>query len=301
MDTLRQQRLAFAGLLAVAAIWGSSFPMTKVIFRQLPVLDYLAVRFLLAALATALIFARQLRRLSARGWATGAVLGVVYGGAQILQSVGLTTISPAVSGFITGLYVVVTPLLAWLLLRNRGSGRAWLGAVVSLVGLGLLSLQGFAMGYGEVLTTLSAIAFALHIVLLGHWSSQDEAIALSVVQLFACGLVCLAAAAPDGIELPKNGTGWLMLLYLALVCGAVAMLVQTWAQAHLAANRAAIVMSMEPVFATLWSVLFLIEPLTWRLLAGGALMLAGMLIVELRPRRRGEAPAPEELPHVAAP
>lgn len=301
MDTLRQQRLAFAGLLAVAAIWGSSFPMTKVIFRQLPVLDYLAVRFLLAALATALIFARQLRRLSARGWATGAVLGVVYGGAQILQSVGLTTISPAVSGFITGLYVVVTPLLAWLLLRNRVSGRAWLGAVVSLVGLGLLSLQGFAMGYGEVLTTLSAIAFALHIVLLGHWSSQDEAIALSVVQLFACGLVCLAAAAPDGIELPKNGTGWLMLLYLALVCGAVAMLVQTWAQAHLAANRAAIVMSMEPVFATLWSVLFLIEPLTWRLLAGGALMLAGMLIVELRPRRRGEAPAPEELPHVAAP
>lgn len=301
MNTLRQQRLAFVGLLAVAAIWGSSFPMTKVIFRQLPVLDFLAVRFLLAAVATALIFHRQLRTLSRRGWVTGSILGVVYGAAQIVQSLGLKIISPAVSGFITGLYVVVTPLLAWLLLRSRVSRRAWAGAFVSLIGLGLLSLQGFAMGFGEFLTLLSAVAFALHIVLLGHWSSAGEAMALAVVQLFSCGLVCLVVAAPDGIELPKNGTGWAMMLYLALVCGAVAMIVQTWAQVHLPANRAAIVMSMEPVFATFWSVLFLAETLTWRLLGGGGLMLTGMLIVELRPRRRGDAPAPEELPHPSAP
>jgi len=229
------------------------------------------------------------------------VLGLVYAGAQIVQSFGLEIISPAVSGFITGLYVVLTPMLAWLLLRSRVGRRAWLGALVSVVGLGLLSIQGFSIGYGELLTLLSAAGFALHIVLLGRWSSSDEAVALSVVQLFACGVACLVVAVPDGVALPQNGTGWLMLLYLAVVSGAVAMLAQTWAQVHLPANRAAIAMSMEPVFATLWSVLFVAEPLTWRLLAGGGLMLAGMLIVELRPRRRGDAPAPEQLPHPAAP
>lgn len=301
MDSSRQQRLALAGLLAVAAIWGSSFPVTKVLFEQLPVMDLLAVRFLLAAVATGLIFHRHLARLSRRGWVTGAVLGVIYAAAQAAWMLGLERISPAVSGFVIGLYVVITPVLAWLMLGTRIDRRAWIGALVSLAGLALLALRGFSIGTGELITISGAVVFALHIVLLGHWSRASEAIGLSVVQLFSCGLVCLAIAAPDGLVLPSDGRGWLLIAYLAVVSGALAMVVQTWSQSHLPANRAAIAMSMEPVFATLWSIVLVDEPVTWRLLAGGSLMLTGMLIVELRPRRRGEPPAPEELPRVSAP
>lgn len=301
MSPDRQQRLALVGLLTVAAIWGSSFPVTKVLFEQIPAMDLLAVRFLLAAVVTGAIFHRHLRRLTRRGWVTGGVLGVLYAAAQSGWMLGLERISPAVSGFVIGLYVVFTPLVAWLMLGTRISRKAWIGAFVSLAGLALLALRGFSIGTGELISVGAAAVFGVHIVLLGHWSKASEAIGLSVVQLFSCGLTCMAVAAPDGLELPGDARGWLLIAYLAVVSGALAMVVQTWSQAHLPANRAAIAMSMEPVFATIWSIVLIDESVTWRLLAGGSLMLTGMLIVELRPRRRGEPPAPEELPHVAAP
>ena len=223
------------------------------------------------------------------------LLGVVYGGAQLLQTVGLQTTSASVSGFVTGMYVVFTPLLGALLLRARIGPVVWLAVALSTAGLGVLSLQGFSIGGGEALTLASALLYAAHIVGLGLWSTGRSAIGLTVVQLLTITVVCGAAAAPGGVVLPQTGGDWFALVYMALVAGALALVVQTWAQAHLTATRAAIIMTMEPVFAGLFAVLLGGERLGLRVLLGGGLVLAAMYLVELGPRRPEDQDVAEEI------
>jgi len=219
----------------------------------------------------------------------GLLLGVVYGAGQLLQTWGLSLIAPSVSGFVTGMYVVFTPILAMLLLRQHMAGIVWLAVLLSTAGLALLSLNGISVDTGVWLTLASAALYGLHIVGLGQWSRPGEAFGLSAVQMVAIAVVCLLATVPHGGPLlPPDRSAWLAVLYMALVAGAGAMLMQTWAQSHLPAARAAIVMTTEPVFAAAFAVALGSDVLTWRMLVGGALVLAAMYLVELMPRR-GEA------------
>lgn len=276
--------LATLGLTGVTAVWGSTFFLIKDVLTELPVLDFLAVRFAVAAVVMVAVFWRQLRALDARAWRHGALLGLVYGSAQILQTWGLATTDASVSGFITGMYVVLTPVIGALLLRQRTTATTWLAVVLATAGLAVLSLRGLAVGAGEALTLASAAIYALHIVGLGAWSTQKQAVGLSTVQMLVIAAVCLVFAAPGGITMPPDAGSWTAVLYMALVAGAGALLVQTWAQSQLTATRAAIVMTSEPVFAALFAVAFGGESLGIRVLFGGLLVLAAMYLVELAPR-----------------
>ena len=299
----RSALVALLGLLAVAAAWGSSFPLTKSLLQRMTPLNFLAVRFTIAGLVMLVVFFPAVRRLSRTALTRGVVLGATYGVAQILQTIGLTHTSASVSGFVTGMYVVLTPICAAALLRTRIGRRVWIGAVVATIGLAILALSGLHLGVGEAITLASAVIYALHIVGLGAWSTARQALGLAVVQIVVTGLVSLLAATiaePGGLTLPASGFDWTALLYMALISGAVAMIVQSWAQAHLAPSRAAIIMSTEPAWAALFSITFLDEPLTWRIAVGGALMLAAMVLVESGPREAGAAPHPDELPKLAA-
>ncbi|WP_370619183.1 DMT family transporter [Mumia sp. Pv 4-285] len=287
--------LAAAALLSVTAAWGSTFFLIKDLVEVVPPLDFLAVRFAIAAAALFLIRPRAVLALSRESLVRGVVLGVVYGGAQILQTVGLEHTDASVSGFVTGMYVVFTPILAALVLRQRVGGPVWIAVVVATVGLAFLSLDGFSVGFGEGITLLSAVLYALHIVMLSAWTSAREAYALAVVQMAVISLMCLVLTAPNGVVLPQTGGQWTSMVYMALVAGAFAMLAQTWAQAHLPATRAAIIMSMEPVFAAAFAIGFTDETLTTRTLVGGAMVLAAMLLAEAAPRRHIEA----EVPHLS--
>lgn len=283
--------LATLGLVAMTAVWGSTFVLIKDVIGRMPVADFLAVRFAIAAAAMLLLFARPVWRLGRQQVLHGLLLGVVYGVGQLLQTWGLSLIAPSVSGFATGMYVVFTPILAMLLLGQRMAGIVWIAVLLSTLGLGLLSLNGVSVGPGVWLTLASAVMYALHIVLLGQWSRQGEAFGLSAVQMVAIATVCLLATAPHGPVLPPDRSAWFAVLYMALIAGAGAMLMQTWAQSHLPAARAAIVMTTEPVFAAGFAVLLGVDALSWRMLAGGGLILAAMYLVELMPRRQGEAEA----------
>ena len=286
--------LAVLGLLLVTATWGSTFPLLKGVVERVPPADFLAVRFALAALALAVIRPRVLTRISAAVWRRGAALGLVYGLAQILQTVGLQTTSASVSGFVTGMYVVLTPVLAAALLRQRLSAGMWLAVALATTGLAVLSLRGFAIGYGEAITLAGAALYALHIIGLGRWSASDDAWGLTVVQMGVVAAVCALAAAPGGLTLPQRGGDWAVLVYMALVAGALALLVQTWAQAHLAPTRAAIIMTMEPVWAGFFAVVLGGEVLGLRVLVGGALVLAAMYLSELAPGRAVTPAVPVE-------
>jgi drug/metabolite transporter (DMT)-like permease len=286
----RRLELAATGaLLIVCAVWGSTFIVVKDAVERMPVMDFLAWRFTLAALVMALLRPGAVRRLSPAARRHGVLLGLALAAGYVAQTFGLRRTPATISGFITGLFVVFTPLCAALLLRRKVGAAAWAAVGLATVGLALLSLHGLSVGTGEAITLLCAVAFALHIVGLGEWSSADDAYGLAVVQLATVAVVSIVAAAPDTLQPPPDGGVWFAILLTSLAATAFAFLVQTWAQAHLHPTRAAVVMTMEPVFAGIFGVAVGGDDLTPRTVAGALLVLAAMYLVELGPRRGVDA------------
>jgi drug/metabolite transporter (DMT)-like permease len=294
----RTELLAFLALLTMTAAWGSTFFLIKDVVTRIPVPDLLAIRFAIASLALALIAAPRLR-ISRTVIAYGAVLGLLYGFAQILQTAGLAHTSASVSGFVTGLYIVATPLLTALLLRRRIPRLTWLAAILATIGLGVLALHGFALGYGELLTLLAAVIYASHIVALGRFSTPETTLGLSLVQLIMITVVTAIAAwwptagSPGSIQLPSNAHDWLIVLYLALIASAMTMVLQTWAQAHIEPSRAAVIMAMEPVWAAAFAVALGGETITLRMIIGGLAIVSAMYLVERPAGRRAQTPSGE--------
>ena len=287
--------LATLTLLGITAAWGSTFFLIKDLLERVPTLDFLGVRFAIAAVALVLVAPRAIGRLSREARRHAVVLGLLYGLGQILQTAGLAETPASVSGFITGLYVVATPLFAAVLLHTRITWLTWVAVLLAAVGLAVLTLNGLSVGYGEALTFVAAMLYALHIVGLGAWSTATDAMGLAILQLIVIAVVCLVCTVPDGLVLPDRASDWLSLLYMALIPGALGIVGQTWAQAHLPPTRTAIVMSMEPVFAAFFAVLLGGEDVDVRMVVGGAMVLAAMLVVEVGPRRRIEG----EVQHLA--
>jgi drug/metabolite transporter (DMT)-like permease len=285
-------RLAAAALLSVTAVWGSTFFLIKDLLDRVPAPDFLAVRFAIAFAAMFLIAPRAISRLSPDMRRRSAYAGGIYGVAQIMQTVGLGHTDASISGFITGLYVVATPVLASLAFRQRVSRTVWLAVALSTIGLAILSLRGFAVGFGESITLMCAILYAVHIVVLSRWSTAKDAYAMATIQMGVIAVLCFVAAAPGGLTLPDRSGDWIATVYMALAAGALAMLAQTWAQSQLDAARAALLMTMEPVFAATFAIAFGNEGLGWRLLIGGALVLAAMILAESSGRSETDVQVP---------
>lgn len=287
--------LATAGLLATTAVWGSTFLVVKDAIASVPVLDFLGLRFTLAFAVMLAVRPKALAVLGRAGWRHGVLLGLVLGAGYMTQTFGLQTASASVSGFVTGLFVVFTPLIGAVLLRQRVPGAVWVAVVLAAVGLGLISLHGLSIGRGELLTVVGAFFFALHIVGLGEWSHRHDAYALAVVQIGTVAALSLllavarnaahgAGPGPHLLTLPPHPAGWMAIALTALLATAAGFFLQTWSQARMPATRAAVVLTMEPVFAGLTGVLAG-ETLAVRGWIGAALVLAAMYAVELRPRR----------------
>ncbi len=283
-------------LLAVTAVWGSTFIVVKDAIGRMPVTDFLTWRFTLAAVAMLVVRPRSVAALGPRGRRAGLVLGVALGSGYLLQTLGLQTTSALVSGFLTGMFVVLTPLGAAVLLREPPGRAAWGAVGLATVGLALLSLKGLSIEGGELLTLGCAAAFALHIVGLGRWAPSFNAYGLAVVQLLTTAALCGVVAIPGGLVVPPDAGVWGALALTALAATAVAFVVQTWAQAHLAPTKAAVVMSMEPVFSGLFAVGIAHEALGPRTFVGAVLVLGAMLLTEIGP---GKTPATDRLGDVA--
>jgi len=287
-------RTAEVGLIGVAAVWGGTFVMVQDAIAKLPTLAFLGYRFLAAAVVVAVVWRAALRALPAEGWRAGALMGVFLTLGYVLQTLGLehTTVSNA--GFITGLFVVLTPVLAAVFLRDRIGPLAWGAAIVSALGLYLLS-GGGSPNTGDMLVLGCAVAFAAHILATARAASVYDTGALLVVQLGVCGVVCTAGALIAGdLRSPPDGSVWIALAVTALVASVLGFFIQTYAQKHTSATRTALILASEPAFAALCAYLFndeRLEALGW---AGAALIMASILVVELAPRLRPPRPLPEE-------
>lgn len=279
----RTARPAACALVAVTAVWGSTFALSKDLLQRLPVTDYLGLRFLLAALVVVTLRPQLLRTLTPSMLATGGSLGLLYAAGQLLQFRGLLDTAPTVSAFVVSLYVVFTPLLGGVLLRTSPD-RITIGAsALALSGVAVMSLRGWEFGIGEALTVVSAALYAAHILAMARWAQPGEAFGLTFVQLVTVGVVLSAIAAVDGIEVPR-GSDIPAFLYLAVVAAGGALLVQTWAQARLTSANAAVIMVLEPVWAAFFAVALWSEALDARTILGGALIVGAMVSVVAHPR-----------------
>jgi drug/metabolite transporter (DMT)-like permease len=292
-DSLR--RLAELGLIGIAAVWGLTFVMVQDAIALLPTMAFLAYRFIPAALIVALVFWRQLRALPAAGWRAGLVMGVFLAGGYIFQTLGLEETTASNTGFITGLFVVLTPVLGAVFLRQRISAMAWAAAGVAMVGLWLLSGAGGEFDLrGDGLVLLCAFLLAAHILATADAVQRFDVGALLAVQLGVVGFVCLAIAGAAGqLEPPEGATVWSALLVTSLVASALGFFVQSFAQQHAPPARTALILASEPAFAGLFGWLLADDRLSAAGWLGAGLIMAAIVAVETVPRLRPPRPLPE--------
>ena len=277
-----KMRLAPWALLLVSASWGLAFVVMKDAIERQSVNSFLFTRFLVAVIAMFLLKPTVIQSINQEVLRKGFIAGLFLAAGYILQTLGLALTGAAVTGFITGLYVVATPVIAALVLRVRITAFTWGCVLLATVGLALLSLKGWNLGYGEFLVFLCAIAFAAHIIALSKWSNGLDVYAMTIVQLATCALATGVISLIQGYEAPPDRNGWYVVLFTAIICTAVAFVVQTWSQAHMSATKVAVILTMEVVFAALFAVIFGGESLSLRTLFGGVLVFAAMFMIVLK-------------------
>ncbi len=281
---MKKTTWAMLALVAVAAAWGGAFVTMKDAIAREPFYDFLATRFLIATVLMVLAKPRVFKSIDRDLLRKGIVLGLLLGFGYITQTIGLQVTTAAITGFITGLYVICTPVLAWLLFGHRPSGRIVIGVILATVALGFISINNFAIEVGQIWVIGCAVLFAAHIVGLGVWSPGKDTYALTVVQLGTVGIVCTLGALLDpehpGYQPPMDGGVWFAVLFCAVFATAVAFWVQTWAQSMFDSSRVAIILTLEVLFTALLAVGVGQETLATKTIIGGALMVVAMLVVE---------------------
>jgi len=282
-------------LLVTAAIWGFAFVAQRVGMDYVGPFTFNAARFFLGALSLLpllLLLKPGQPTKSDKGqklslWQGGLAAGALLFMGSTFQQVGLQYTTAGNAGFITGLYIILVPVIA--LFWGQKTGRnTWLGALLAVAGLYLLSVtDDFTLAYGDLLQLIGALFWAVHVLLIGWLSPQMDALRLSVIQFFTCGLISLLAALfLEEPTLGSIGEAWQPIAYAGLLSVGVAYTLQVFAQKEAPASHAAIILSLEAVFAVIGGYLFLNEILGLKGLAGCALMLTGMLISQLAPRNK---------------
>jgi drug/metabolite transporter (DMT)-like permease len=282
---------ADSALALVALVWGSTFVIVKQAITQISALYFLSLRFSLASLCLLLLFLPAFRRMSnqqmSRGLRGGFIAGLFLWSGYVLQTFGLHYTSAANSGFLTGLYIVLVPIIGAVFYRQKPALREIAGLALATLGMGIMTLpnsgQRFAMNSGDLLTIACTVAFALHLLALSHFSKRERVEPVALGQI-----ACAALLSTASLELEKPVAIWSTGVVSAIVLTAVfatalSFAVQTWGQKHTTPTRTALIFALEPVFALATALAFG-EPLRWLAILGGALILTGILAVELHGR-----------------
>ncbi|MFZ0821340.1 MAG: DMT family transporter [Candidatus Acidiferrales bacterium] len=298
MSTRLKADLALA---ACTLVWGATFVLVKGALRDASVFAFIATRFVISTALMAAIFWRPLQKTTRAEIRAGASLGLLMFSGYVFQTVGLLSTTPSKAAFITGSSVVMVPILHGIFWKSRIGPWVWAGAASAFAGLYLLTVPKSGLtglNHGDLIVGGCAVAFALHILFVGHFSPKYSVGALSFHQvaatmalsLVALPIVTLTHLEPFRFRLTPELL--LALVVTAAFATAFAFSVQVWAQKHTSPSHTAILFSLEPVFAGLTSFLFFGERLSTRALIGAALILAGIVLAEMK----GPAPAAAESP-----
>lgn len=285
---MKRAHVAALTLFLTAAAWGATFTLVKNILGRIAPEPFILLRFTLAGVILMLI-ALPRRRVTGDVIRPGIILGLLVFGGYWLQTRGLMLISPSRSAFLTGLYVVMVPFCDALVYRVHVSMPAWIGSALAMIGTAAM-IGGFdgRPGRGDALTVACAIVFAFHVILSARYSARHSATGLAAVQVLAVGL---AALPPSFIAPRPHMTREIVIVvvFTAIVTTALAFAALMWAQAHVSATEAAVILAFEPVAASLTSILWYREPLTTSFIAGAVLILSAMIVSQTRSLRSGQA------------
>ena len=292
----RRGLVADAGLLTVAILWGFNFVVIKDAIAATGPMNYLLWRHIAAAVILVAVMPRTVTQIRRRDWLYGGVLGGFLFVAFATQTIGLQWTTPGKSGFITSLDIVMVPFLYWIVAR-RSPGRLQVGgAALAALGLGLLSLRGgLSIGRGDLLTLVGALAFAAQITATGFFAPRTRPAVLALTQIVAA-LFVIVTPFVEHVSIDLGWKGWLAVLWTALTGTVYGFLIQAWAQKATTSTRAAVILGLEGLFAGITGLIFGLDALTWRFGLGAALILAGVLVIELVPRRSGEPNPAAALP-----
>lgn len=277
--------IADLALLIVAMSWGLNFVITKDTLTSINPYTYLGIRFLIASAIMVTIFYKQLKNINRDDIIGGIVVGFFLFLGFLTQTLGLVYTTPSKSGFITGSNVVMVPFLAYFLTKKFPEGYQVLGAVVTFIGLGIISIdESLSINFGDFLTLLCAIAFSVQIVLTEHYVKRGNALNIAIVQITITAFLNMIMAIffepmPTNMTLPV----WGAILFGAVVCTAGAYTVQNIAQKYTSSTHTAIILCNEAVFAGIFSYFLWKEPITIKTMLGFALVFAGILVTEVLP------------------
>jgi len=289
MDKTRKTRLlADLVLLLVAFLWGTTFVASKAVLAYFTPLWIIAIRFCIATAFMGLIFHKKIPKIEKGDLKAGGVVGIVLFIAFVTQLIGLQYTTAGKQAFLAGTYVVMVPFLFWMIYKKRPDGRAFIGAFVCFLGIGFLTLnETFTMGFGDGITLFSSVFFAGHIMVNGYYAQKRDVVILSMLQFGTVAILSLVAALIFE-PLPKALTteGVVGILYLAILCSAVAYFLQTVAQKYTISTHTSLLLSLESVFGSLLAVMILGESFTFKMVVGCAAIFGAILISELRPAEK---------------
>ena len=269
----------YLGLLATTAVWGGAFLVMKDSLVRQDVYSFLASRFILAAAFMFIYKPKSLTGLDRKFVKRAVLIGLLLCSGFIFQTYGLTQTTVSNTGFITGLYLVFTPLISWILLKREIFKVQWLAVLVATIGLYFISFNGISFGIGEILVLISALLFAGQIVALGEWSDGENTYALTLIQILVSAVIFFALSLKDGFQLPPDNGVWSAVFYTAFFATFLGFLIQVKAQSIMSATVAGVLLAMETPFALFFGLYFDNDPLTLRIISGGTLVLIAMALV----------------------
>jgi len=270
-----------AFLVLVTAVWGITFVQTKDALELYPLFAFLALRFAIAVAALAVPAATRLRSLGRSGVVAGAALGALLAAGYGLQTAGLHRTTVSAAGFVTGMYVVLTPVFGFALFRVRAPRSVWLGVALAVLGLTMLSGVSAGSTTGDLMVLAGAALFALQIALMERYAPRYDPIAFATAEMIAAfvGFSVVAIAAGQA-EVPHGWTVWSALIVTGVFASAFAFLVQAWAQQRTSATQTALIFSLEPVWAGIFGFALAGDRLGAIGWVGCAVILAGIVVSE---------------------
>lgn len=287
---LPKSRQAEISLIAITVIWGLTFSLVKKSLAHIDPFMFMAYRFALAFLVMGLISVKKVTDLDKETVKAGAVLGFLLYASYAFQTFGLKYTTVGNAGFITGLFVVFTPILSAAILRKTPTSRSLVSVAVATVGLALLTLQaGFTINKGDPLVLACAFCLSLHIIYMDRYVKVYDIVLLTLIQM---GVLAAANTASglifEGFIFPTDGMVWFAIALCGIFASALAFYVQGWAQRYISPVRTSVVLIMEPVFSVVFGIILLGESLSWRGWLGCIFILAAMLITEVKPESRNK-------------
>lgn len=283
MENNNKKYLAIGGLVLVTIIWGGGFVASDMALESLRPLQIMTIRFFLATVLMGLISIKSLKKIEKEELKAGMLMGTALFVGFALQIIALQYTTPSKNAFLTALNVVIVPFIAFIILKKKIGIKGIAGAAMAVVGVGLLSLdKNFTLGFGDGLTLICAVGFAFQIFLTSEYVKKYRAVVLNFVQMLTAFVLSAAGMLIFGETTFEVTTkGWLSVLYLGIISTTICYLLQTASQKYVDETKAAIILSMESVFGTLFSILILHEVITPRMVIGCIVILIAVIISNL--------------------